>query len=74
MNAIDRAIDLLGNQTKLAEALGVSPMAVTQWKRRGVPAERCVPIEEATSGEVTRYDLRPDIFGPAPAKRTRKAA
>lgn len=25
----------------------------------------CVRIERATSGAVTRYDLRPDIFGPA---------
>jgi DNA-binding transcriptional regulator YdaS (Cro superfamily) len=31
-----------------------------------VPADRCLPIERATGGAVTRYDLRPDIFGDAP--------
>lgn len=26
-------------------------------------------IETATAGEVTRHDLRPDVFGPAPADK-----
>lgn len=34
-----------------------------------VPAERCVVIETATDGAVSRYDLRPDVFGAAPADR-----
>jgi hypothetical protein len=25
-------------------------------------------IDKATRGEVSRYDLRPDVFGPAPAE------
>lgn len=66
MNAIERAAEQLGGQSKLAESLGVTPMAVTLWKQRGVPPERCIPIEQATGGAVTRYDLRPDIFGAAP--------
>ena len=36
---------------------------------RPAPADICPKIEEATQGEVTRYDLRPDVFGPAPQKR-----
>ena len=31
-------------------------------------------IDEATAGEVTRYDLRPDVFGKAPAKSRKRAA
>lgn len=27
-------------------------------------------IEQATNGGVTRYDLRPDVFGAAPAQTT----
>lgn len=30
------------------------------------PAHHCLAIEEATGGKVTRYQLRPDVFGPAP--------
>lgn len=66
MSPIERAVRTLGSQTALARALGVSDMAVTQWKRRGVPATRCNAIEAATGGQVTRHDLRPDLFDPPP--------
>ena len=66
MNAIDTAVRHFGNQGKLAAALNVTPMAVSQWRRRGVPAERCQAIAHATEGAVTVHDLRPDVFGPAP--------
>lgn len=61
--ALENAIEAFGGSRRLAEALDVVPMTVSQWKRRGVPAERAVEIERATGGKVTRYDLRPDLFG-----------
>lgn len=47
---------------ELARAIGVPPVLISQWKNdvRQVPIERCVPIEKATAGAVTRRDLRPD--------------
>lgn len=72
MNALERAVDKVGGQSKLAKSLGVTPMAVSLWKKRGVPPERCIPIERATGGVVTRYQLRPDVFGAAP--RAERAA
>lgn len=66
MNIVLKAIEAAGGATALARAVGVVPMAVQQWKKRGVPPERCLLVEAATHGAVTRYDLRPDIFGPAP--------
>jgi DNA-binding transcriptional regulator YdaS (Cro superfamily) len=39
-------------------------MAVSHWRRRGVPLVRAIAIERATAGAVTRAELRPDIFGP----------
>lgn len=62
---IERAINILG-LAGLARALGVSPQAVHKWRSSRVPAERCAEVEKATAGAVTRYDLRPDVFGPAP--------
>lgn len=43
--------------------------AVSHWEtnRNSITAERAAQIEKATGGEITRVDLRPDIFGPAPA-------
>lgn len=62
MNAIEQAIEIAGGQARLARQLGVVPMAVSQWKRRGqVPASRCLAVEEATG--VSRFALRPDVFG-----------
>jgi DNA-binding transcriptional regulator YdaS (Cro superfamily) len=46
----------------LAAKLGVPPALVSQWRTgaRPVPIDRCVSIERATGGAVTRKDLRPD--------------
>lgn len=52
----------------IAEACDLTEPAVRHWCNgtRSVPARRCLAIEEATGGKVTRYDLRPDIFGTPP--------
>ncbi len=63
LDALQRAIDLAGSQVGLAKMVGVVPMAVTNWKRRGVPIEQALAIEKALGGVVTRQELRPDIFG-----------
>lgn len=63
MSALQAAIDYFGSQKALAEALGVVPMAVTNWKERQVPVLQCIAIERVTEGSVTKEQLRPDIFG-----------
>ncbi|MFC5488460.1 helix-turn-helix domain-containing protein [Dokdonella soli] len=73
MNAksIETAVSLCGSQAALAAAVGVSQQVVWQWLngRRPVPAVHCIPIENATAGAVTRYALRPDVFGLQPPLR-----
>lgn len=49
---------------KVAEICGISPPALNYWKR--VPSEHCIELERASEGAVTRYDMRPDVFGTAP--------
>lgn len=50
-----------GRAAGLARAIGAQPSLISQWANgeRDVPIERCVPIERATGGAVTRRDLRP---------------
>lgn len=70
--ALQRAITILGNQTKLADAIGRKPQAVSDVVRRGgeCPGEWCYPIELATRaahaekgcGFVTCHQLRPDLY------------
>lgn len=55
------------SQQEFADLTGVTQGRVSQWlKGERIPAERCAAIETATAGAVTRYDLRPDVFGAAP--------
>lgn len=61
--AINQAAFLVGGQSSLARKLGVKPQAVQRWCRTGqVPPERVISVETATDGQVTRSDLRPDIY------------
>jgi len=65
--ALSKAARLAGSQTGLAAKLGLTPQAIQQWIDQGrPPAKRCLAIEAAVGGAVTRYELRPDIFGPMP--------
>ena len=66
---IKKAIEILGNQASLAAAVTeiqpahrVSQQAVSGWLRNGCPPDRVLAVEKATNGEVTRYQLRPDIY------------
>ena len=45
----------------LAHAIGVTAPVVSDWStgKKAVPIGRCVAIERATQGAVTRRDLRP---------------
>jgi DNA-binding transcriptional regulator YdaS (Cro superfamily) len=67
MDALKKAIDAAGGVTALASRLGVRQSVVSNWLIRGqVPSERCREVELAVGGKVTRYELRPDVFGPEP--------
>ena len=61
--ALQRAIEVLGTQRALGDALGVKQAAVWCWLHRDkhVPAERCPDIERVTAGRVRCEDLRPDV-------------
>jgi len=50
------------SRSDFARAVGVSPDMVYQWIKgiRPIAIERCVAIERATNGAVTRKDLRPN--------------
>lgn len=61
----------MGGPAKLAAALSergikITSQAISQWKR--VPPDRVILVEAITG--ISRHDLRPDIFGPAPTRET----
>lgn len=61
--AMHEAIRRAGSRSALARLITVSRQTVHTW-RDHAPAERCLAIEEHTG--VSRYDLRPDVYGPKP--------
>lgn len=65
-DALRRAITAVGGLAKLAEPLGISIQAVSQWDE--VPPLRVLAVEQASG--VPRHELRPDLY-PAPAAEAR---
>ena len=71
--SLQKAIDLVGGQSALADEINIqkaAPPQITQqhvWNwlhRQGqAPAKYCLFIEVATKHEITRNHLRPDVFG-----------
>lgn len=63
MSPIEKAVFIVGSQTKLANLVGVTPQSVQQWCVKGVvPARRVIAVEQATDGQVTRYELAPELY------------
>lgn len=69
IEALDRAIEICGGQTKLAARLSTKQLTVRQanistWRNRDkkVPANMVLKIEAVTG--VPRHELRPDIYPP----------
>lgn len=65
---VERAVAAAGGPVALSRALSesgqrISSQAIGQWRR--VPAERALEVE-ALSG-ISRFELRPDVYGEAPA-------
>jgi hypothetical protein len=59
---MQRLIELAGGPSALSRQIGVTPQAISQWRR--VPPERVLEVERITG--ISRHELRPDIYGPAP--------
>ena len=69
MSALETAIQRAGGTKPLAEALGITRQAIEQWRR--VPPERVLEVERFTG--VSRYALRPDVYGKPPRNFQRRA-
>lgn len=60
-SGLDKAIEYFGSPSALAKKLGVSPMSISHWRRRGVPLKRAIEIEFFTKGFVPKESLSDDF-------------
>jgi DNA-binding transcriptional regulator YdaS (Cro superfamily) len=80
VSALRRAVEIAGSQGQLAKRMrayftsrgidsAISQQTISYWLQSAtlIDAMYWPAIEDATDGRVTRYDLRPDVFGERPA-------
>lgn len=65
MSALEKAIEVAGGLTALADRLKTKPQVVLHWRKRGIPAGRVLAIESATG--VPRHELAPKLYPDDPA-------
>lgn len=66
--ALMEAIAFFGGVKKTADILGIKRQTIYAWisgksKNQSPTLKYCKIIEEKTNGEITKEELRPDIFG-----------
>lgn len=62
---IRAAIDIVGSQAKLADAVGVRQQTISKLllgQREKISGEIAVGIHQATGGAVPKWQIRPDLF------------
>ena len=57
--AVDEAVRRLGSISQLARRLGITRQAIQQWTT--VPVQHVLAMEEISG--VSRYEMRPDVYG-----------
>lgn len=62
IEALRRAVALIGSQSATARLLGVTQATVSKWLSKGqlLPADHVIAVEKATS--ISRHDLNPVIY------------
>ena len=71
--SVEKVAAVFGGNEGLASVVGRSRAAPRFWPK-GVPAQYVLKVEAASKGKLSRHDLRPDIYGPAKAKKRRNGA
>lgn len=67
--ALKNAVEYAGGVVSLAEQIGITYQAVSQWKI--CPPLRVLDVERASG--VSRHDLRPDLYPRSVRQRARRS-
>jgi len=72
LRVLERAIDMVGGQSAMARACGVKQGHVWAWLNKSgrCPAKHVLAVEAATNMEITRHQLRPDVYPDSESRNT----
>lgn len=70
--ALQKAVEIKGSQLLLAEEVGCNQSTISRALKAKLPAELVLAVEAAVKGQVTRHDLRPDLY-PKETSKTNRA-
>lgn len=63
MDYLDEALKRAGGPSAVIAKLGYrSTMTISQWRKRGIPAERVIPLSEMTGWEITPHMIDPSLY------------
>ncbi len=63
MTPYQKLIAVFGSQAEIARQLNVTRSCVNKWfMRKRIPPEHVIPIERLAKHQVTRFEIRPDLY------------
>ena len=49
-------------EADIARYFNITPAAVNQWRKNGIPAERIIGLERLVKQQVSRYEMNPQLY------------
>ena len=66
MSVLDKAARIVdpekGRYSRLARALNESQQTVNNWKRRGIPPAKVLPLVVACRWQITPHEINPELY------------
>jgi len=49
-------------EANIARYFNITPAAVNQWRKNGIPAERIIGLEKLVNHQVSRHEINPELY------------
>lgn len=50
------------SEADIARYFNITPAAVNQWNKNGIPADRIIGLEKLTKNQVSRHEMNPKLY------------
>lgn len=49
-------------EADIARHFNITPAAVNQWRKNGIPAERIIGLERLVKQQISRHEMNPKLY------------